>query len=132
MNETLSVTSLNDLAQYSQGKILNLPAFSEGQPFVAKLRRPSILALAKAGRIPNSLMSTANSLFIKGGVDANNDGALREVFQVIDTLCEAAFVEPTYQQIKDAGIELTDEQYMFVFQYTQTGVKALESFRKQS
>lgn len=132
MNETLSVTSLSDLAQYSQGKILNLPAFSEGQPFVAKLRRPSILALAKAGRIPNGLMSTANSLFIKGGVDANNDGALREVFQVIDTLCEAAFVEPTYQQIKDAGIELTDEQYMFVFQYTQTGVKALESFRKQS
>lgn len=132
MNETLSVTSLNDLAQYSQGKILNLPAFSEGQPFVAKLRRPSILALAKAGRIPNGLMSTANSLFIKGGVDANNDGALREVFQVIDALCEAAFVEPTYKEIKDAGIELTDEQYMFVFQYTQTGVKALESFRKQS
>lgn len=132
MNETLCVTPLSDLAQYSQGKVVTLPAFSEGQPFVAKLRRPSILALAKAGKIPNALMTTANSLFMKGGVDANNEGALREVFQVVDTLCEAAFVEPTYQQLKDVGVELTDEQYMFVFNYTQTGVKALESFRRES
>ena len=132
MNETLCVTALGDLAQYSQGKIVALPSFSEGQPFVAKLRRPSILALAKAGKIPNALMTTANSLFMKGGVDANNESALREVFQVVDTLCEAAFVEPTYQQLKDAGVELTDEQYMFVFNYTQTGVKALESFRRES
>lgn len=131
-NKPLEVTPLEQLIQYSQGTVINLPAFAEDQPFVAKLRRPSILALAKAGKIPNALMTTANSLFIKGGVDTKDEGALREVFQVIDVLCEAAFVEPAYQQIKDSGIELTDEQYMFIFNYTQTGVRALEPFRKQS
>jgi len=131
-NKPLEVTPLEQLIQYSQGTVINLPAFAEDQPFVAKLRRPSILALAKAGKIPNALMTTANSLFIKGGVDTKDEGALREVFQVIDVLCEAAFVEPAYKQIKDSGIELTDEQYMFIFNYTQTGVKALEPFRKQS
>lgn len=131
-NKPLEVTPLEQLIQYSQGTVINLPAFAEDQPFVAKLRRPSILALAKAGKIPNALMTTANSLFIKGGVDTKDEGALREVFQVIDVLCEAAFVEPAYKQIKDSGIELTDEQYMFIFSYTQTGVRALEPFRKQS
>lgn len=130
-NKPLEVTPLEQLIQYSQGTVINLPAFAEDQPFVAKLRRPSILALAKAGKIPNALMTTANSLFIKGGVDTKDEGALREVFQVIDVLCEAAFVEPAYKQIKDSGIELTDEQYMFIFNYTQTGVRALEPFRKQ-
>ena len=29
-------------------------------------------------------------------------------------------------------MELTDEQMMFIFQYTQKGVQALDSFRVQS
>ena len=57
---------------------------------------------------------------------------MKEVLEVVDVLCEAAFVEPTYAQIRDSGVELTDEQYMFIFNYTQNGVKALEPFRGQS
>ena len=40
------------------------------------------------------------------------------------------FVEPSWSELKNAGIELTDEQYMFIFNYTQEGVKALEPFRE--
>lgn len=131
-NKPLKVTSLESLQEYSQGSVVQLPDFSEGQPFVARLRRPSMMALAKSGKIPNSLLSTANSLFIKGGVDAGNEAAMKEVLEVVDVLCESAFVEPTYSQLKEAGIELTDEQYMFIFNYTQNGVKALKPFRRES
>ena len=131
-NRELKVTSISELTQYGKGALVELPPFSEGQPFVARLRRPSMMVLAKSGKIPNALLSTANSLFLQGGVDSHNDSAMKEVLEVVDVLCEAAFVEPTYAQIRDSGVELTDEQYMFIFNYTQTGVKALQSFRGQS
>ena len=91
-----------------------------------------MMALAKSGKIPNSLLNTANSLFMGKGMGSNNEGALKEVLSIVDILCDAAFVEPTYSQLKEAGVELTDEQYMAVFNYTQQGVKALEPFREKS
>ena len=128
----LPITSLESLQEYARGAIVQLPPFSEDQPFVARLRRPSMMALAKSGKIPNSLLNTANSLFMGKGMDSNNEGALKEVLSIVDILCDAAFVEPTYSQLKEAGVELTDEQYMAVFNYTQQGVKALEPFREKS
>ncbi len=128
----LPITPLESLQEYARGAIVQLPSFSEDQPFVARLRRPSMMALARSGKIPNSLLNTANSLFMGKGVDSNNEGALKEVLSIVDILCDAAFVEPTYSQLKEAGVELTDEQYMAVFNYTQQGVKALEPFREKS
>lgn len=134
MGQELQVTSLDMLKGYSQGSAVELPAFGDGQPFVAKLKRPSMLALVKSGKIPNSLLTTANELFAgdKGGMaDTDDASAMSNLFEVMDILCEACFVEPTYKQLKEVGVELTDDQYMFVFSYTQTGVRALDSFRKE-
>lgn len=130
--QVLQVTSLDKLKEYAQGQLIQLPAFSNGQPFVARLRRPSMLALVKSGKIPNSLMVTANQLFKQGGegMDTQDEEMLSNVFKVMDALCEASFVEPKYQDIKNAGIELTDDQMMFVFNYSQAGVKALETFHQ--
>lgn len=126
------ITSLDQLKQYAAGQVIELPAFSEDQPFVARLKRPSMLALAKANKIPNSLLLTANNLFAGAGVDKKKPEALKDVFSVLDVICEACFVEPTYQELREAGVELTDEQYMFLFNYTQRGVRALDNFRPKS
>lgn len=124
-----NITSIEQLAQYSQGQVVNLPDFAEGQPFVARLKRPSMLALAKSGKIPNSLLTKANSLFLGKGISEKDPSALKGIWDILDIVCDACFLEPTYKQIQESGIELTDEQYMFVFNYAQKGVKALESFR---
>lgn len=126
-----STTSITELAAFSKGAIVDLPPFGEGMPFVAKLRRPSMLSLVKQKKIPNSLLGTAGKLFGEGGVDLTNDKAMNDVYEVLDVVCEASFVEPTWQELKEAEVELTDEQYSFVFSYSQTGVKAIESFRQQ-
>lgn len=126
------VTSIDELKLMSGGEIVELPAFIQGQSFYAKLRRPSMLKLVKAGQIPNSLLRTANMLF-SGGVEKEldqDDEFMKDMFDLIDVLAEAVFVEPSWSELKNAGIELTDEQYMFIFNYTQEGVKALEPFRK--
>lgn len=127
----MKVTSIEQLVKYSDGQIVELPPFAEGQRFVAKIKRPSMMGLIKSGKIPNSLLKTANSLFLKGGVSSEGDDkVLDNLFDVLDVLCEATFVEHKYKDIKEAGINLTDEQYMFIFNYTQSGVKSLEKFRK--
>lgn len=130
--ENLKITSIDELKNI--GEIVELPAFDESHPFVAKLKRPSLMAMAQQGRIPNSLLTSANKLFTKGPAgtavaEIADENMMKEMFQVIDLLCEAAFVEPAYNELKENGIELTDDQYLFVFDYTQRGVKALEKFR---
>lgn len=130
--EQLVVTSIEQLKQYAQGEVIELPPFAPTQPFVAKLKRPSLLAMAKNGKIPNELLVKTNELFMNDGtaVNASDDNMLKEIFSVIDTIAGEVFVQPTYKEIKEAGIQLTDEQMLFIFNYTQTGVKNLENFRE--
>lgn len=127
-----NVTSIEQLLEYRKGQFVQLPEFAEGQPFFARLKRPSLLALVKSGKIPNQLILTANRLFNGKGMDDTKESSMPEVLEILDSICEATFVEPSYSEMKDAGIELTDEQFMAVFNYTQQGVKALEPFRTQS
>ncbi len=130
----LELTSLEDLKEYANGSLVELPPFANNQKFVARLRRPSMLALVKNGKIPNQLLSTANELFAGNNnsiVDADDNSAMSKLFEVIDVLCDSCFISPSYKEIKEAGVELTDEQLMFVFNYTQHGVRALKTFRSE-
>ena len=127
--DSLQVTPISKLIEYSQGEVVTLPPFREGCPFIARLKRPSMLMLTKSGRIPNSLITSANKLFNGKGVDDTKENSMKDAFDVFEVLCDAAFVEPTYAQLEEAGVELTDEQFMAVFNYTQAGAKALAPFR---
>lgn len=132
VNKAPKLTSITDLMEYSKGTIVTLPEFGEGQPFVARVRRPSMLVLAKQGKIPNSLLMTANELFSGGGgIDPDNEKLLSEMYDVCMIICEACLIEPSLKDIKDAGMELSDDQIMAIFNYTQNGVKALEPFREE-
>lgn len=127
------ITSIDKLKEYSSGEIVELPSFSADRPFVAKLRRPSLLAMAKQKTIPNTLLAQANALFF-GDINRNgkhDEDALVKLFDVIEILCHSAFIEPTYDEIKEAGIDLTDQQYLAVFNYTQEGVRSLSNFRSE-
>lgn len=125
----LAITKIDDLVKASNGTLVTLPGFNAEGDFVARLKRPSLLALVRAGKIPNALISTANKLFAKGTFDTDDDSAMSNLFEVLDAVCEACFVEPTWQELSEAGVKLTDEQYMFIFNYTQRGVSALGDFR---
>ena len=132
-SEAMNITSITDLHAYGQGQVVRFPDFAEGQPFVARVRRPSMLVLATQGKIPNALLTSANQLFAKGGsgMDADDPKMLGDIYDVCEVIAEAALIQPTYGDIKNAGITLSDDQIMAIFSYTQTGIKALESFRKE-
>ena len=125
------ITSLADLQVYAQGQVVELPGFFSEEPFVVRLRRPSLLALTKSGKIPNALLSAANELFT-GKQDKSDPVDLSEIMGVLEVICESALLEPTYKDIVDAGLTLTDEQYTAIFNFSQRGIKALEPFRTKS
>ena len=128
----MKITSVKDLREYAKGAIVELPEFAEGQPFVARLKRPSIMDMARSGKIPNALLVRANELFTNSaGLNPNEQNMMSELMDVMEAIAEESFVEPTYQEIKESGITLTDQQLMAVFSYTQNGVKALENFRTE-
>lgn len=132
-DQVMGITSVTDLQTYAAGVVVRFPDFAEGQPFVARVRRPSMLVLAKAGKIPNSLLVTAGELFSKGGgaMDADNEKMLGDMYDIMHIICEASLMQPTLNEIEGAGLQLSDDQMMAIFNYSQAGVKALESFRKE-
>lgn len=129
----VNVTSIEDLKNYANGTIVEMPPFAEGQPLIARLKRPSILGMAKQGKIPNTLLVKANELFLQNGagLDAEEEDTMKQLYDVLDLIAKETLVEPTYEDIKSVELELTDEQMMFLFNYSQQGVKALESFRTE-
>lgn len=128
------VTSIEELKKVAMGELVELPPFVEGSAFVARLRKPSMMALAKAGRIPNSLLDSANELFAgnkaKTAKELSKPDNLSKMYDLCKIMAEASLMEPTYKELQNAGIELTDTQLLAIFTYSQTGVKKLESFRE--
>jgi hypothetical protein len=132
-DKVMGITSVSDLQSYAAGTVVRFPDFTEGQPFVARVRRPSMLVLAKSGKIPNTLLTAAGELFAKGGggLDSDNDKMLSDMYDIMHIICEASLIQPTLADIEGAGLQLSDDQMMAIFNYSQAGVKALESFRKE-
>lgn len=125
------ITSLSDLNEYAKGTIVRFSDFAEGQPLVARVRRPSLLVLSKQGRIPNTLMNSANSLFTNGGsgLDTADEKLLADMYDICHIIAENCLLQPTLKEIEGVGLNLTDEQLMEIFNFSQSGTKALESFR---
>ena len=126
-------TTLNELMGYAQGVVVRLPDFGEGQPFYARVRRPSMLQMASEGKIPNALLGTANALFAGNdeAMDIDNSDMLPQMLGLCVEMARATLLEPTYDEIVSSGLMLTDQQLMFIFNYTQGGVEELKSFRSE-
>jgi len=129
----MQVTSIETMKLASAGNLVSIPGFADGETITVRLRKPNMLTLMKSGRIPNNLFTAATELF-DGKGKQDKEYTPEQLLQVCDLMtcfCEASLAEPKYKEMTDAGIELTMEQMMFIFQYAQGGVKALEPFRQE-
>ena len=123
------ITSISDIMKYTSGTIVRLPDFADGQEFVAKVKRPSMLYLMKSGKIPNTLLNQATALFKSGAGSLGKASTVEDLYEIMEIILEEALVQPSYKEIKEAGIILSDDQIMAIYSYTQNGIKALENFR---
>ena len=123
------VTSISELRALGTVQEVELPGWGAGETVTFKLGRPSLMLMVRDGRIPNRLLSTAQGLFTGSANAAGGEHGFQDMIDVMLTIVKATLVEPTYDELGQAGITLTDEQMVAIFQYSQNGPRALERFR---
>ena len=127
----MKITSLEELKEIAKGEVIELPGFNE-KPFVVRAKRPSLLNLVSSGEIPNELLTTAYSIFNGRTVTGKQEAvSMKETNDLLRIVAEKALIEPTLKQIEEAGLELTDLQLLELYNYSQQGVRALQSFREK-
>jgi hypothetical protein len=117
-----SVTPLETARLASLGSLVTLPGFGNDDTFTVRLRKPNMLTLMKSGRLPNELLTAVTEMFqdMKNGKTFSSK-EMAELCELMTIFCEASLVEPTYKELTDAGIELTQQQMTCIFNYTQVG-----------
>ncbi|NOH14874.1 esterase [Clostridium cochlearium] len=126
----MEITSLEQLKQMAECDVIELPRFKAEIPFNVKVKRVSLLNLVRKGIIPNKLLSAAEELFYgkssnKGNVD------MKTLTDVMFIMAENTLVEPSIKDLQEVELELTDEQIVALFNYSQKGIEEIESFRKE-
>lgn len=121
------ITSIEKLKELSKGQEVELVGW-DNEPFVCILKRPSLLGLVEAGEIPNPLLNAAYILF-NGAKTPKDIINLKEQKELLTIIAKASLVDPTYQDLKDIGLELTDMQLLEIYRFSQLGISSLISFR---
>lgn len=129
MTKRLQVTSLAAIKEQANGEIIELSGWTE-EPFVAKVKKVSFLGLVSEGLIPNTLLNAAAVIF-NGKTNNKKDPDIKETSKVIDIVAEQVLVEPSCAQLKEIDVQLTDQQKLELFNYSQQGVKGLYRFRAE-
>lgn len=130
MENQLEITNLDQLKEIAKGDIISLPGFKADIPFNVRVKRVSMLSLVRCGTIPNSMLSAAEELFY--GKKASKSVDMKQLTDVMFVMAESALIEPSIKTLKELGLNLTDEQLVALFNYTQEGLKSLEKFRTES
>lgn len=129
MAEELKVTSLEEIKKSASGQLIAFTGWDE-KPWIAKVKRVSLLDMISEGVIPNSLLSAAEQVFA-GKQSSKKPVDIKETGTVFKAVAEAVLVEPTWNDLQDAGVKVTDEQLSELFQYAQGGINGLKRFRAE-
>lgn len=121
------ITNLAALEKAANGEIVALPGWTEEQPFVARLKRASLTGMIRAGKIPNPLIAAAQKLY-EGLNKSRANATFEETAKVMRLVVEEALAEPTMEQLKAAGLDLTEEQADQIYLYASRGQKCWKPF----
>lgn len=104
----------------------SFPVLPPGETISVQLRRPSLMLLAAEGKIPNSLLAAVEELFEKGDKNTVSFKERAEIFRIVAI---ASLVSPSWEELQSAGVNLTDLQLLYIYNFSQTGVDTLRRFQ---
>ena len=116
------------LTELAQGTEIELPGFAAEETISVRLRRPSLMLLAAEGKIPNTLLASVEDLFEKGDKNTVSFKERAEIFRIV---AMASLVSPSWEELQNAGVNLTDLQLLYIYNFSQTGIDTLRRFREK-
>jgi hypothetical protein len=122
------MTDLQETARAYASQRVALPGWGGGDDFECALRRPGLVSMAAAaGFVPNPLMSAVEEMFFP------SEKAVRmppeQQAKALYEIARCALVSPTMDELNEAGLMLTDEQYLAIYAFALKGVEGLRRFR---
>lgn len=111
-----------------QPEELTLPGWQPDAEITVRVRRPSLYAMLAANAALNPLIPELNKLFVRhdhGSVSQPTNAYAKALIAI----AKECLTEPTYAQLEEAGVQLTDEQLLQLSLYATEGMEWLCSFR---
>lgn len=126
-------TSMVELRAMSAGELVAIAGWRNGETISVKLKRPSMIEMAAAGEIPNPLLGIASTLFVADSEKVNTVAGedFAKFAEMMHLMAQKALVAPTYQELHDNNITLTDVQLSMIYNYCVAGVTQLKTFRQK-
>lgn len=93
-----------------------------------RARRPGLYNMASMGFIPNPLLGAMQAMFSGNTAQINAVDAKKQG-ECLTAIARYALVEPTMAQITEAGLELTDQQLLELYQFALAGPVRYAAFR---
>ncbi len=112
-----------DKVRKGQEDVVELPAFLDGTPFIARLRRPSLFQMAKNGQFPNPLSAAVDELMSNV---QNPKTSVEDRAKVLSIVARAALEDPSFEAVEDL---IDSFQMMAIWEFVMNGVNALIPFR---
>ena len=135
----LKETTLEELKKIAQGEVISVIGFVPGADFnvrVKKLVLENFIVDGANGNIPNKLLDRADEIFESAERNARGEKKLtkkelKEVQELEDHILRAIMVKPTFDEVKESGLELSVLQRQSILNYGFSNVDSLETFRNE-
>ena len=128
------VTSIEEL-KAAATRVVEIVGFEPDEVLKFKIRRASLTDLLEQGALPNDLLNIVFEVLkiksSKGAMNPLDDldpEKFTEFCKLMDNVCKAVMVEPSYEEARDL---LIDAQKIQIYQYAQYGLRVLERFRER-
>lgn len=135
----LKETTLEELKKIAQGEVIQIIGFAPGQTFnvrVKKLVLENFLVAGVNNNIPNKLLDRADEIFENAESNAKGEKKLskkelKEIADLEDHILRAIMVKPTFDEVRESGLELSVLQRQDILTYGFSNVDSLETFRNK-
>jgi hypothetical protein len=118
-------TAIKDIQASAAPQVMELTGWDD-KPFHARLKRLSMLEMAEAGEIPNELLGAVTELYSKGMQGLKG---IKDTARVFKLFAQKSLMEPSFEELSEADIQLTDQQMLEIYLYSISGVAGLKPFR---
>ena len=122
------MTDIEEAARRYAAEEVELPGWGPEAGFSCRLRRPGLVVMAEAaGFVPNPLLSAVEELFFPAGKAVKLPP--EQQARALHAIARYALVSPTMDELNEAGLALTDEQYLSIYAFALKGADGLARFR---
>ena len=124
----MEITKVADIRSLGAEDVVELSGWDE-RPFVCRLRRVSLYEMIGSGCVPNPLIPVVRDLFMGMSKALEKNLSDAEDVKAFLTIAKCSMLEPSYQELQEVGIQLTDQQVLEIFFYATRGPRSLAAFR---